>query len=222
MRRRATILILGGVLFSSSISSACAGNQAYLDWRPGLTELDFGGLYEVSLDEFERFSAEAANNIGFDRYHGESDPEASAAMAELGEELAAAGDPDPRGYAIVELGGDGRVSLTGARGQTLTGTVDWFAATPDRRRAALLSKTKLTVAIDGASTGIDLGTLIGSALAGHHVMMIVRDEELTVFVLPELGGVVTANEPGYLFAFRHQPGKREAWSVSVARVIIAM
>src|SRR5690606_9339458 len=176
----------------------------------------------ISLDEFETFSAEAADNIGFDRYHGESDPEASAAMAELGEELAATGDPDPRGYAILELGGDGRVGMIGARGQTLSGTVDWFAITPDRRHAALLSKATLAVVIDGASTGIDLGSLIGSALAGHHVTMIVRDQELTVFVLPELGGVVTANEPGYLFALRHQPGKREAWSVSVARVIIAM
>lgn len=217
VRRRASLLILIVALFGS----ACAGNQAYLDWRPGLSELDFGGLYEISLDEFETFSDEAADNVTFDRYHGESHPEASAAMAALGEQLAD-GDPDPSGHAIVELGGDGRVVLTGDRGRSLTGTVDWFAVARDRRHAALLSKTKLAVAIDGASTGIDVGSLLGTGLGGYHIMMIVRDGELTVFALPELGRVVTANEPGYLFAFVHQPGKREAWDVSVARVAIAM
>ncbi|MFO7564357.1 MAG: hypothetical protein R6X02_17045 [Enhygromyxa sp.] len=201
---------------------ACAGNQAYLDWRPGLTELDFEGLYEISLDEFDRFAAEAAANASFDRFHGESRADASAAMAELGEELAGREGADPRGHAIVELGGDGRVSLTAERGRLVSGTVDWFAITPDRRHAALLTKTKLAVAIDGASTGIDVGSLTGTGLAGHRIMMIVRDSELTVFALPEFGGVVSANEPGYLFAFRHHPGKREPWEISVARVVIVM
>ncbi|HVI04401.1 MAG TPA: hypothetical protein VM869_37195, partial [Enhygromyxa sp.] len=63
---------------------------------------------------------------------------------------------------------------------------------------------------------------IGNELAGHRVMMLVRDGELTVFALPELGGAVTANEPGYLFSFRHQPGAREPWQISVARVVVVM
>jgi hypothetical protein len=218
VRRSASILLFALSLFCS----ACSGNQAYLDWRPGLTELDFGGLYEISLDEFDRFAAEADANLSFDRFHGESRTDASGAMAELGEVLAGGAGADPRGHAIVELGGDGRVSLAGDRGRPVSGTVDWFAITPDRRHAALLSKTKLAIAIDGATTGIDIGTLIGSGLAGQRLMMVVRDDELTVFALPEFGGAVSANEPGYLFAFRHQPGRREPWDVSVARVVIVM
>jgi hypothetical protein len=143
-------------------------------------------------------------------------------MAELGELLAATADPDPRGYAIVELGGDGRVSLKGDRDSTYSGAVDWFAVTPDRRHAALLSESKLAVVIDGASTGIELGSLLGAGAGGYQMMMIVRDEELTVFAMPELGGVVTANDPGYLFAFIHDPGSRSPWQVSVARVAVSM
>jgi hypothetical protein len=218
VRRGAAIL----AVLISLFGSACSSNQAYLDWRPGLSELDFGGLYEISLDEFETFADEAADNASFDRYHGESEPEASAAMAEIGEKLAATADADPRGYAIVELGGDGRVSLIGDRGQNYSGAVDWFAVTPDRRHAALLSESKLAVAMDGASTGIELGSLLGGGLEGYRVMMIVREDELTVFTLPELGGVVTANEPGYLFAFRHQPGGRVPWQISVARVVVSL
>jgi hypothetical protein len=211
------------LLFATSLfGSACAGNQAYLDWRPGLTELDFGGLFEISLDEFDRFVAEADANASFDPVHRDSRADAPEAMAKLGEQLAAGEGADPRGHAIVELDGDGRVSLTAAGGRLVSGTVDWFAISPDRRHAALLSKTKLAVAIDGASTGIDIGTLVGSGLAGLRLMMVVRDDELTVFALPEFGGVVNANEPGYLFAFRYQPGKRETWEVSVARVVIVM
>lgn len=210
------------VLALSWFGSACAGNQAYLDWRPGLSEMDFGGLYEISLDELDTFTAEADANACFDRFRGDARVDASAAMATLGEQLAGGAGADPRGHAIVELGGDGRVGLTDDRGRLLTGTVDWFAITPDRRHAALLSKTKLAVVIDGSSTGIDIGSLIGSGLAGHRLMMVVRNEELTVFALPEFGGVVSANEPGYLFAFRHQPGAREPWEVSVARVVVVM
>jgi hypothetical protein len=224
VRRRASILACFLSLFSfvSLFSLACAGNRAYLDWRPGLTEVDFDGLYEISLDEFDTFAEEAADNASFDRYRDEARPDASAIMAELGEVLAATADADPRGYAILELGGDGRVSLTGDRGQTYSGAVDWFAITPDRQYTALLSETKLAVAIDGASTGIELGSLLGSGLGGLRMMMLARDGELTVFALPELGGAVAANEPGYLFSFRHQPGAREPWAISVARVVVVM
>jgi hypothetical protein len=216
------LLFVTALLVPIGLTSGCGGNRAYLDWRPGLTELDFDGVYEISLDELETFADEAAANTRFDRYRGEARPDASQSMAKLGEMLAAAASSDPRGYSILELGGDGRVSLIGDRGSTYTGTVDWLAITPDQRYAALVSETKLAVAIDGASTGIELGSLIGSNIAGQRVMMIVRDDELTVFVLPELGGVVTANEPGYLFAFRHHPGAAEAWDVSVARVVVVM
>jgi hypothetical protein len=215
--RRSVALL---VLLISLFGSACAGNRAYLEWRPGLSELDFDGLYEISLEEFETFAEEAGNNASFDRYHNDSEPDASAAMSSLGELVAKTADADPRGYAIVELGGDGRVSLTGDRGQTYSGTVDWFAITPDHRHAALLSGTKLAVAMDGATTGIELGSLIGGGLEGYRVMMLVRDDEMTVFTLPELGGMVSANEPGYLFTFRHQPGK--TWQVSVARVVVSL
>jgi hypothetical protein len=218
VRRCASILVFVAALFMSG----CGGNRAYLDWRPGLTELDFDGLYEISFDELEAFAEEAAGNATFDRFRGEARPDASQRMAKLGEVLAATADADPRGYAILELGGDGSVSLIGDRGNTYTGTVDWFAVTPDQRHAALLSETKLAVAIDGASTGIELGSLLGTGVAGQRMMMLVRDDELTVFALPELGGAVTANEPGYLFSFRHRPGAADPWEVSVARVVVVM
>lgn len=207
-------------LLISAVVPACGGNRAYLDWRPGLTELDFDGVYEISLDELDGFAAEAAANTSFDRFRGEARADASERMAALGEAVAGNSNPDPRGYSILALGGDGSVSLAGDRGRTYTGVVDWFAITPDGRHAALVSGTKLAVAIDGASTGIELGSLIGSGLAGHRALMLVRGDELTVFTLPELGGVVSANEPGYVFSFRHQPGAREAWQISVARVVV--
>ncbi|HVI02279.1 MAG TPA: hypothetical protein VM869_26380, partial [Enhygromyxa sp.] len=160
MERRASVLLVAVWLFVA----ACAGNRAYLDWRPGLTELDFDGVYEISLDEFDGFAAEAADNASFDRFRGEARSDASTTMASLGEALAAAGDADPRGRAILELGGDGRVRLSGDRGQSYTGSVDWFAITPDREYAALLSESTLAVAIGGATTGIEIGTLIGNEL----------------------------------------------------------
>jgi hypothetical protein len=206
------------VLFIALSSTACAGNRAYLDWRPGLSEADFEGLFEISLEEFDGFSEEAADNVVFDRSRGVARPDASTAMASLGEAVAATTGSDPRGYAIVSLGGDGSVSLFGDRGHNYSGAVDWLAITPDSRHAALLSGTKLAVAIDGASTGIDLGSLLGGSVGGYQVGMLVRDEELTVYVLPELGGVVTASEPGYLLAVEHHPGGREPWVISVARV----
>lgn len=201
------------------LGSACAGNRAYLDWRPGLSEIDFEGLFELSVAEFDGYSTDAEANASFDRHHGDAKPEASAAMAEVGASLVQAGS-DPRGYAIVELEADGTVSMLGDRGRRYDGAVDWFAVTPDHHAAALLSGTKLGVVIDGASTGIDIASLVGGSLGGYRVMMIMHDAELTVFTLPELGGVVTADEPGFLFSFRRQDDPREPWAISVARVTI--
>jgi hypothetical protein len=201
------------------LGSACAGNRAYLDWRPGLTEMNFEGLFELSMAEFDGYSTDAEANRSFDRHHGQASPDASAAMAEVGATLVQA-DQDQRGYAILELGGDGNVSMLGDHGNRYDGAVDWFAITPDHKSAALLSGTKLGVVIDGASTGIDIASLVGGSLGGYQVMMIVHDGELTVFTLPELGGVVTADEPGFVFSFRRRADAREPWDVSVARVAI--
>lgn len=217
VRRRALVL----ALFVNLASTGCAGNRAYLDWRPGITEHEFEGLFEISLDEYDTFSEEAAANTSFDRYRGVANPDAAARMAALGETLAGS-ESDPRGYAIISLEGDGSVTLTGDRGQSYSGSVDWFAITPDSHDAALLSGTKLAVAIDGATTGIDVGPLLGGSVGGFSMMMLMRDDELTVFTLPELGGVVAANEPGFLFSFRHRPGSKNPWEISVARVAIKM
>jgi hypothetical protein len=218
VRRRASTLALAAALALSLLAPACAGNRAHLDWRPGLSELDFEGKFEISLNEFQSFTDEAAANVSFDRIRGGADlAEAGAAMAAIGETLA---NPDPRGYAIIELPGDGSVTLIGDRGKTHGGAVDWFASSPDRRKAALLSGTRLAVAFNGASTGIDVGSLLGTSLGGYRLLMVERDGELTVFALPELGGAVSAHEPGYLFAFRHRAGGREPWEISVARVVI--
>ncbi|MFO7568042.1 MAG: hypothetical protein R6X02_35700 [Enhygromyxa sp.] len=219
MRRLALTLGLAVLL----LAPACAGNRAYLDWRPGLSEIDFEGLFEISIDEYQTYADEAASNVSFERRTGPPSPEAAAAMAELGERIALSSNADPRGYAIAALGGDGSVTLTGDRGQAHTGSVDWFATSSDRRWAALLTGTKLAVAVDGASTGIDVGSLLGAGrVGGYKLIMLPRDGELSVFALPELGGSVSANEPGYLFSFRYQPGAREAWDISVARVVITI
>lgn len=216
-RARSGILTLA-LLFASSLG--CAGSQAYVDWRPGLSAADFDGSYEIPLDEYERFADEAEPHTLFDRPRGDGKPEAAATMAELGARLAS-GRVDPRGYAIVELGGDGKVRLLEDRDRHLDGTVDWFAITPDRQWAALRSGDKLAVVIGQASAGVDLGTLLGGA-DGHHFLMLVDGDELTVFALPEIGNAVAANETGFVLSFRHQAGSREPWDITVARVAIAM
>lgn len=223
VRRRARSGILAlGLLLASSLG--CGGSQAYVDWRPGLSAVDFDGSFEIPLDEYERFADEAEPHTLFDRLHGDAQPEAAAVMAELGERLAS-GRVDPRGYAIVELvvdpGGDAKVGLLDDRERQLDGAVDWFAITPDRQWAALLSADKLAVVIGQASAGVDLGTLLGG-VDGHHFMMLVDGDELTVFALPEFGGAVAANETGFVLSFRHVAGGREPWDITVARVAIAM
>jgi hypothetical protein len=217
LRRARSYILALALLLGSSLG--CGGSQAYVDWRPGLSAIDFDGSFEIALDEYERFADQGEPHTLLDRRHGDAKPEAAAAMAELGERLGTR--VDPRGYAIVGLGGDGKVRLLDDRSRELEGTVDWFATTPDRQWVALLSGDKLAVVIGQASAGIDLGSLLGGA-DGHHFMMLVDDDELTVFALPEIGGVVTANEPGFILSFRHQPGAREPWYNTVARVSIAM
>jgi hypothetical protein len=219
VRRRVRPCFLAlGLLVASLLG--CAGSQAYVDWRPGLSAADFDGSFEIPLDEYERFADQAEPHTLLDRQRGDGQAEAAAAMAELGGRLAS-GPVDPRGYAIVSLGGDGKVRLLDDREQHLDGTVDWFAITPDRQWAALLSGDKLAVVIGQASAGVDLGSLLGGA-DGHHFMMMVDGDELTVFALPEIGNAVAANETGFVLSFRHQSGGREPWDITVARVAIAM
>lgn len=218
MRARAVLLFLA----LSFAGTACAGNQAYLEWRPGMTEIAFDGLFEIPLAEFEGFAAAAEPNTVLDRAHGRTRPDAAATLTELAGLIQATSDADPRGLAILSLDAEGNVGLAAGQGRTEPGTVDWLAVTPDRQHAALLSGTKLAVAIAGATTGIDVGTLIGNSIDRQQMLMLVREDEMTVFVLPELGGVVSANQPGYLFEFEHHPGAREPWSVSVARVAVKL
>ncbi|KIG12122.1 hypothetical protein DB30_01886 [Enhygromyxa salina] len=213
------------ILLSSLLVLAplgCAGTQAYVEWRPGLSPMDFDGTFEISLDEFDGYVDRAQGNTLFDRFHGESKSSAAQAMAELGSRTSVTPVVDPRGYSIVSLTQDANVGLQGEGGKLVTGPVDWFATTPDRSAAALLSGTKLAVSIGSASAGVDIGSLLGTGLGGYRFMLLVDDAELSVFALPEMGGVVSAYDPGFLFSFRHLPGARERWDITVARVSISM
>ena len=212
-----------GLSLSLLLTLACApAHQAYIEWRPGLSAIDFDGTFELSLDEFTRFDDEAEGYARFDRRRGTSSADAAELMAALGQRVAATPVVDARGYALVSLEGDGGVVLRGSGDQNYSGQVDWFALSPDARHAAFTSGSKLAVVVDGASAGVELGSLLGGRLDGHHLMMNVGEGELTVFALPEIGGAVTAYETGFLVSFRHQPGARERWDITVARVSITM
>ncbi|WP_106093185.1 hypothetical protein [Enhygromyxa salina] len=221
MLRRARIL-LSALLALAPLG--CAGSQAYVEWRPGLSPMDFDGTFEISLDEFDGYVDRAQGNTLLDRAHGESQAAVATAMAELGARSSAV--VDPRGYWIVSLTADGVVGLQGDGGKVISGTVDWFATTPDRRAAALLTGTKLAVTIDQASAGVDIGSLLGTGLSGYRFMLLAdlldAGGELSVFALPEMGGVVSAYEPGFLFSFRSQPSANQRWDITVARVSISM
>lgn len=203
----------------------CAGGRAYLDWRPGLTASDFDGLFEIPADEYREHAERGAPNTLIDRAAGIQRPDTVEALAEIGGRLAgAAADPDGGGWAIVGLidsAGGYDVDLMGGNGP-VTGPLDWLATTADRHWVAVVSGSRLAVAIGPASTGIDVGGLLGPRASGFALTMVVEDQELTVFAIPELGGAIAANEPGYVFSFSHQVGRKQAWEVSVARVTVAM
>ena len=205
-----------------SLGLACSPvHQAYIEWRPGLSPAEFDGTFELSLDEYQRFDDESQGYLRFDRMRGVSTADAAERMGALGQSLASAPALDPQGMALLELGSDGRVALRDGPG-SYGGQVDWFASDASTRHAALFSGTKLSVVIDGASAGLDAAPLLGMDLAAHHLMMSVSEGELSVFALPQIGGAIAANEPGFLFSFRHQPGAREPWDITVARVSVSM
>jgi hypothetical protein len=199
----------------------CANNQAHLDWRPGLAALDFNGLYELGFEEYREFVERGRANLLFDRWHGVGEPEASSAMQTIGERLQASAMSTPQELAIVGLSSGGRVQFVDDRGKQSEADVEWFAATPERRHAALLAETTLAVVIDRSSIGIDIGSLLGPGLAGWQFTMLVIDDEVSVFALPELGGTVAPDEPGYVFEFTVAPQASRPWSISVGRISVS-
>lgn len=213
--RRASLLLL-----ALTMSLACGGPRAYVDWRPGLSAIDFDGSFELGLDEYEGYAESSGPLTLLDRTRGLASDDASATMRELGDRVAA-GVQDAYGYALVGLDADGKLELLDDRDLRIHGELEWLAVTPDHQWAALRSGTKLAVVIGQASAGVDLGTLLGGD-DGYRFSMLAESDELTVFALPEIGGVVSANEPGYLISFRHQAGARTAWDITVARVSIRM
>ncbi|MFV8754105.1 hypothetical protein ACNOYE_26465 [Nannocystaceae bacterium ST9] len=201
-------------------STACANNQAHLDWRPGLSAIDFNGLYELGFDEYREFRERGAANLLFDRWHGVGEPEASPAMQAIGERLRGASVGTPQELALVDLSSAGLASFVDARGRQSQAEVEWFAATPDREYAAMLAGPKLAVVIGGSSIGIDAGSLLGPGLGGWQFTMLVVGDELTLFALPELGGAAAPDEPGYVFEFGVAPQASRPWQVSVGRVSV--
>ncbi|MCA9698884.1 MAG: hypothetical protein KC431_15275, partial [Myxococcales bacterium] len=201
---------------------ACAGSQAHLEWRPGLSAGDFDGLFELSRDDYLGFSEQAEPNTVIDRRRGTAWADASVVMARIGASLDGS-LADAHGHALVSLSETGAVGLSGGKdGGTISGEVDWLATINNGEVVALLSGNKLAVVHGGASTGIDLGSLLGSGAAGHRLMLLMKDGELTVFALPEIGGAIAANEPGYVFSFSYRPGTKQGWDISVARVTVSM
>jgi len=203
---------------------ACApAHQGYIEWRPGLSPSDFDGTFEISLDEYERFDDEGEAYLVLDRRRGAARPDAGDHLAALGQAVEAAGGVDSYGLALRSLDREGKVVVAEPHESDPPVTpVDWFARSADGRFAALLTGSTLAVYIDGASAGIDLGRLLGAGADGYHLAMSVGEDELTVFALPEIGGAVTAFEAGYLVSFRYEPGAREVWDVTVARISITM
>lgn len=198
----------------------CANNQAHLEWRPGLSVIDFNGLYELGFAEYREFRERGANNLLFDRWHGVSEPEAAPAMQAIRERLA--GSPDPaQDLRLVELSSAGLLRWVDERGKPAEAAVEWFAATPDRKHAAMLAGTTLAVVIDRAAIGIDAGSLLGTSLGGWQLTMLVAGDEVTVFALPELGGAVMPDEPGYVLEFDVAPQASKPWQISVGRVSVS-
>jgi hypothetical protein len=218
---RRSILVLALLVLPALACSGCSTNQAHLEWRPGLSAIDFNGAYEFEFAEYREFVEIGRANLLFDRWHGVGEPEAAPAMQAIGERLRASAMTTPQERAIVDLSSAGRVQFVDARGKQSQADVEWFAATPEREHAVLLAGTTLGVVIDRASIGIDIGSLLGSSLAGWQFTMLVVGDALTVFALPELGGVVAPDEPGYVFEFTVAPQASQPWQISVGRVSVS-
>lgn len=215
MRRLALLLALLGPL-------ACATNQAHLEWRPGLSAIDFNGLYELGFDEYREHREQGEANLLFDRWHGVAASEASPAMAAIGERLRGQATRASQDQIVGDLSSGGRVTLVDARGEPNEADLDYFAASPDRRHAALVAGSTLAVVIDRASIAIDVGSLLGPSLAGWQVTMRVTGEtEITVFALPELGGAPAPDEPGYVFEFGVAPQASRPWDIGVGRISVS-
>ncbi|NVB41231.1 hypothetical protein G6O69_25555 [Pseudenhygromyxa sp. WMMC2535] len=223
LTRHLGALGLLAALLSGAATAGCAGSSAYVDWRPGLTSNDFDGLFELSRGEYEDFAERAMPNTVVDRAHGESRSDAGERMAALGERVANSVSADPHGYPLVGLDGEGHVALL-AGDRRVEGEVDWLAITSggDTQAAAVLLGRRLAVVHGGASTGVDLGSLLGPGAAGYRFMLLLENGELTVFAMPEVGGAITAYEPGYVLTFVPRPGTKQGWEVSVARVSVTL
>jgi hypothetical protein len=215
---RRLILVLALLVLPSL---GCATNQAHLDWRPGLSPVDFNGLYELSFAEYREFVERGGPNLLFDRWHGVGEPEAAQAMQTIGERVRASATATPQELAIVDLSGAGRIHFVDARGKQSEADVEWFAATPDQTHAVLLAGTLLGVVVDRSTIAIDIGSLAGPGLVGWQFTMLVVGDELTVFMLPEIGGAVAPDEPGYVFEFTVAPQASRPWSISVGRVSVS-
>ncbi|EDM78252.1 hypothetical protein PPSIR1_08706 [Plesiocystis pacifica SIR-1] len=209
-------------LAGASSLTGCRTTQAYVDWRPGLSAADFDGIYEISRADYQGYADAAEPNTYYDRFRGESHEQFGAAVAELDARLTSErASPDTRGYAVMGLSPDA-VTLLEAGGEPRQAPIDWFAVTGDRDKALLVSGSKVMAVVGGASTGIDAGGVLGPGQGNYRFMLLDNEGELTLFALPELGGAITANEPGWVFAFVPTPGGKKAWDISVGRVTVAL
>lgn len=219
MRPRIRSLALA-CLATALLAGACASNQAYVEWRPGLSTIDFNGLYEFGFDEYREHREAGAPNLLFDRFHGISEADASSAMAELGVRVQGSSAAQAQTFALAGLSSGGRATFVDTAGKARELELDYFATTPDRRHAALASGSLLAVVIDRASIGVELGSLLGPDLGGWQLTTIATSaSEVTVFVLPELGGAVAPDEPGYVLEFGL--GSKGRWQIGVGRIGVA-
>ena len=219
-----TCTLLGLSLVAVGGLGCAPAHQGYIEWRPGLSPSDFNGTFEITLDEYERFDSEGEGFAVLDRSRGQTRSDASAQLVALGESLSPS--VYDHSFALRGVSGEGQAVVAEAfeAESAPTTQIDWLARSAEGRHAALISGSTLAVVVDGASAAVDLGRLLGADAgdSGHHFVMNVSEDELTVFALPEIGGAVTAFETGYLVSFRFRPGAREAWDITVARISITM
>ncbi len=222
MRSRLRSRALACLVAATLLTGACASNQAYVEWRPGLSTIDFNGLYEFGFDEYREHREAGAPNLLFDRFHGISEADASRAMEDVGARVQGSSAVQAQTFALAGLSSGGRATFVDTAGHARELELDYFAATPDRRHAALASGSLLAVVIDRASIGIELGALLGPDLGGWQLTTIATSaSEVTVFVLPELGGAVAPDEPGYVLEFGLGSGsgsKASRWQIGVGRI----